>query len=196
MIETKKWSPGWVKKEKGVKVPVFHLRPGTVLERDEFEGDLEGRHNAGGVALYVIREIAREGITALADSPDDAETMIALVEQDHDLQTKKDGAEPMDAKAKAQLREVFDILQKHWPDYRDAVAQNARHNNLLPTLAFMRWCDGWENLTDADGEPVEYSRNARGEIPDDVLRRIPALMLRAAGLEAYQVQYGRGQAKN
>lgn len=196
MIERLSWSPAWVKKEKGAKVPVFFLRPGSVLERDEFEGELEGRYNAAGVLPFQLREIAREGIKALADNPDDAELMIELIERDYTIEAGQDGAEALSAKDRARMKDVTEILQKHWPDYRAAREQNARHNNYLPTLAFMRWCDGWENVTDSAGEAVPYERDDRGDIPDAVLRRVPAIMMRAAGFEAYQLQYGRAQAKN
>ena len=196
MIERQSWSPQWVKKEKGKALPVFFLRPGTVLERDEFEAELEGRYGAAGVLPFQLREIAREGIKALAASPDDAETMIELIERDYAIETGQDGAEPLTVKDKARLKDVTEILQKHWPDYRAAREQNSRHNNYLPTLAFMRWCDGWENVTDRDGETVAYERDDRGDIPDAVLRRVPAIMMRGAGFEAYQLQYGRAQAKN
>lgn len=177
--------PAWLAEE--ASPPKFHIRAGSIMERDEFEGQLEGE-DAGAVYPFQMQQAAIEGLTALL-SEDEAAGLVELVRADM-------GGEDLSPADRAKLKTTADLLTKHWPEYRELRQREARRNNLLRTLAFMRWCDGWENVTDDAGQPVAYERDRLGVIPDEVLRRIPFLLLRAAGWEAYARQYGRIEAKN
>lgn len=201
MITRQEFTPSWARKGKKDARPVYYLRPATVLDRDEFEAELSGRYRAGQVAPHQYRDIAIDGIRALVQG-EDADKLVELVQSVHSARQDAlaAGRMPDDAALspaeRAEMKAVEDILTKHWPDYQAAVEQEAKRNQVLPTLAFMRWCDGWKNVTGEDGKPVDYERDPLGEIPEDVLRRLPRIAMRAAGLEAYYLQYGRGEAKN
>lgn len=186
--------PGGDKGKQAVKPaapPVFLLEAGSIVSRDQFEAELEGKYGAGMVLSFHLLEAALDGLRALLG--DDATEIEELLRAD--LAATSD-AEQLTPQEKAKVKAATEILAKHWPEYAALVERESRRSRLLPTLAFVQWCKGWENLVDANGEPIEYARSATGEIADELLRRVPFVMLRAAGLEAYGVQYGRTQAKN
>lgn len=180
------YTPTWLAEEEDK--PVFHLRCGTVFERDSFEGELDGRWRAGVVLQFMIQEAAVSGIEALMPG-DEGKALVELVRAEA-------GGEALSPAEQAKVRRAIQVLEEHWPDYRLLVEQEARRNRLLPTLAFAQWCDGWENLKDEEGELVPYERSLIGKIPDDLLRRVPFTILRAVGLEAYSRQYAGTFRKN
>lgn len=196
MRETIHYTPHWLEaavgddKKARAKLPSFTLRMGSVLERESLDGELEGTHRAQQVASWLMLEAAINGIRALLD-PADAEQMEALLRSAHGA----DGAQ-MSSVELGQVQEAEGILSEHWPEYRHLAEQNAQHDRLAPVLAFQRYCTGWENVKDGNGKPVVYERNARGDIPDHVLRRVPPIMIRAAGFKAFNLQYGMGEEKN
>ncbi len=181
------FTPTWlVDKDEPGKSPRFFLKLASILDRDQFDAELDGVHRAAEVASFQLRDIAIEGLTALLG--EEAADLVGLVLAQY-------GGETLPSDEMARLKTVFDILSEHWPEYRAAREQEARRNRILPTLAFVRWCDGWENLTDKDGKAIEYARE-KAAIPDGTLRRISPIVLRAVGLEAYRVQFGQGTAGN
>ena len=181
------FTPKWlVNEEEPGKQPRFFLTLATIIDRDQFDAELDGVYRAAEVPNFQLRDIAIEGLNALLG--DDAPDLVGLVLAQY-------GGEVLPADEMAKLKAAFDILAQHWPEYRAAREQEARRNRALPTLAFIRWCEGWENLTDKDGKPVEYARE-KGTIPDDLLRRVNPLIMRSVGLEAYRVQYGLSMAGN
>lgn len=188
MIGTLAFTPSWLRKGKKEKWPVYHLRPGDLLERDEFEAEMEGRHRAGEVMAFQMRDAAIEGISALVEG-NDGEALKDVIHAEF-------SGETLSPAEKARAAEVTDILAEHWPDYRFLLEQQARRNRILPTLAFRRWCDGWERVKGADGELLEFERGRLGEIPESVMVKLAPPELRIAGLEAYALQYGRNQSKN
>ena len=188
MLERITFTPKWLADAEGEAKPAFSLRAGSVLERDKFEAELEGEHRAGLVLSFQLLEAALGGLQALLE-PDAAEPLVALVQSEF-------GGEDLSPTEKAQVKGATDILAEHWPPYRSLVEQEARRNALLPTLAFVRYCDGWENVKDDDGATVEYGRDKLGQLDASALRSIPFAQIRSAGLEAYKLQYGRHQAKN
>lgn len=203
MIEPIRFTPPWLvpaapagggKKGSGkiAPVPVFLLKAGTILERDQFEAELEGRHAAGMVLSFHLLEAAVGGLRALLGKEDAAE-IEDLLRSDYSAAAGDGSLSPQE---RAKVKGATEILAKHWPDYSALVEQEARRSQILPTLAFVQWCSGWENVTDQDGAPVEYARGATGEIDDALLRRVPFTMIRSAGMAAYGLQYGRSQAKN
>lgn len=168
--------------------PVFHLRVGALSERDLFEATLDGEYDAAPVYDFILRAAALAGTVALGG--DDAAALTDLVSADFG----DDGEiSPVD---RATLDGLYEILLDHWPDYRSLRKQAARRQKLMPTLAFVTWCTGWENVTDSRGVSVEFAVGATGKPSDECLRRIPDLMLAIAGSEALAMQYGRGEEKN
>lgn len=181
--------PPWMRDRKSP--PTFQLRTVSTLERDAFEAELEGVHNAGAVYDVVVRDITMAGVRALA-SADDQGRLIDLLDQEAAL----DKGEELAPEEAALLRGMREVLAQHWPEYRTVQAQISRRNKLLPTLAFMTFCTGWENVTGNDGKPLAFSTNQLGQIDEDALRKVPHIMLHVTGMEAYAMQYGSGEAKN
>jgi hypothetical protein len=180
------FTPAWLAERD--PAPVFFLRAASILDRDAFEAELEGRYRAGMVPGFLMLDAAIAGVRALVDG-DDAEALIELIRAEY-------GGEKLPPEEQVKVKAATEILAAYWPDYAAGVEQEARRNAVLPTLAFLRWVDGWENLTGKDGEEIDYARSPRDGIADDLLRRIDPSTLRAAGLRAYAVQYGRTEAKN
>ncbi|VWX56719.1 hypothetical protein [Sphingorhabdus sp. 109] len=187
--KTTPYSPPWLRDRKNP--PTFHLRTASTLERDAFEAELEGVHNAGAVYDVVVREITIAGVRALA-AEDDQGRLIDLLDQEAAL----DKGDELSTEEAALLRGLREVLSLHWPEYRAIQAQVSRRNKLLPTLAFMTFCSGWSDVTGNDGEPLKFATNALGQIDEDVLRRVPHIMLHVTGMQAYSMQYGSGEAKN
>jgi len=188
-LEKISFTPEWLKPKAGEaadSVPVFQIALATVIERDQFDAELEGTYRAGEIARFQLRDVAIEGIEALLG--EDGGELVALLQSQY-------AGEDMSPIEEAKLKTATDILAESWPDYAAAREQEARRNRILPTLAFVRWCHGWDNLSDVHGEPLAYER-VKNTIPDAVLRRVPPIMIRSVGVEAYRQQYGQGQAGN
>ncbi|MEQ5789082.1 hypothetical protein J3454_14390 [Erythrobacter sp. NFXS35] len=180
------------------KGPGFRIRMASLIERGEFDAELDGRHSAASVPNFVMLETAIAGVGALLEG-DEAEEITQLLRSFHsEAGAKDDGGERAGASAteRAQIAQVEDVLKKSWPAYRQLIEQSARYRNLMPLLAFQRFVDGFENVTGTDGKLVEFERDANGQIPDTVLRRIHPALLYAVGNRAYSFQYSVGEEKN
>ena len=186
-MERTTFTPKWLVNEaEPDKSPRFFITLATILDRDQFDAELDGVYRAGEVPAFQLRDVAIAGLNALLG--EDAPELVGLVLSQY-------GGEALPPDEMARLKAAFDVLAVHWPEYRAAREQEARRNRVLPTLSFVRWCEGWENVQDKDGTPIEYARE-KGVIPDAVLRRINPLVLRAVGVEAYRVQFGMAMAGN
>lgn len=173
--------------------PGFRIRMASLLERGEFDAELEGRHGAAPVPAFVMLDTAIAGVNALLEE-DEAAQLAELLRSFHgDAGTER--AE-VSKEERAQIAEIEEVLGKSWPAYRKLVEQNARWRNLMPLLAFQRFVEDWDNLEGMDGQPVPFERGKDGLIPDAVLRRIHPALLYAAGNRAYNFQYGAGEEKN
>ena len=173
-----RWSPEWVI---GDDKPVFLLRAGNVLEREMMEAELAGVHMAGEVRAYELREAIVSGFRALAG--DAADELVALT-------VAQFGGEPLDALDQAKLAETLTQLAQHWPPYKLLLAQQHRRNAMIPIVAFRRFCCGWENVA------VPFGKGADGLVDLGPLSAIDGLVLKLAGLEAWNMQHGGGQRKN
>lgn len=188
MIESRHFTPAWLSAMPVEAKPVFLLRRGTVLERDELEAELDGRYQAGEVYRFVLSELAQKGIRELLPG-DDVEQLVQSVQahfSDQELSVEE----------RAEAKAALDVLARHYPEYKVALEQEARRNRILPTLAFMRFCTGWENVRDRQGEPIPFARDTLGEIAAASISRIDTMALRAAGIRAFELQYGWAEAKN
>jgi len=172
----------------------FRIRMGSLIERGEFDAELDGRYSAGPVPAFIMLDTAIAGVRALLED-DEANEIEELLRSVHGSSEEGEASEigPVE---RQQVAEVQAVLAISWPDYRQLVERNARYRQLLPLLAFQRWCDGWENLKGTDGKPVEYSRDKAGNIPESTLRRIAPALIYAAGNRAYNFQYASGEEKN
>lgn len=173
--------------------PGFKIRMASLLERGEFDAELEGRHQAAPVPAFVMLDTAIAGVGALL--ADEADELVELLRSFHgDASADDRGA--VSKEERAQIAEIEAILTKSWPPYRQLIEQNARYRNLMPLLAFQRFIDDFENVTGMDGKPVDFARDKAGAIPDAVLRRIHPALVYAAGNRAYNFQYAGGEEKN
>lgn len=194
MLTLHPFTPRWLqpregdKLPKGKKPPVFHLVAGSILERDQFEAEMEGRHHAGMVLSYQLLQAAEEGLAALL-----GERSAELTDL---LRADFSGGDSLPVLEQAKIKEATEILARHWPDYGALVQRESRRSQILPTLAFAQWCRGWDHVQDDSGKAVDYARTSLDEIDDALLRRVPFTMIRAAGMTAYALQYGRAQEKN
>lgn len=183
--------PGGKKKDTR---PGFKIRMASLIERGEFDAELDGRHSAAAVPAFVMLDTAIAGVGALLEG-DEAEEIAQLLRSFHS--DAGDGERAgASAAERAQIAAVEEVLKKSWPAYRQLIEQSARYRNLMPLLAFQRFVDGWENVTGTDGKPVEFARDASGQIPDALMRRIHPALIYAAGNRAYSFQYAVGEEKN
>lgn len=181
------YTPHWIPEEAEIK-PSFSIRAGSVIEREQFEAELDGKYRAGRVFSWQVMEIAVAGVSTLLPG-DEGQALIELIRADQSGQT-------LSPEERAKFKQVIDILAEHWPEYREAAEQEARRASILPTLAFLSFVDGWDNVTDADGVPIAYSRDVLGHIPNDIQRRLKMTEMRGAGMAAYRYQYGEMNVKN
>lgn len=174
-----RYTPPWHRNEE--KAPVYLLRAGTVIEREQLEAELAGALLAGPVWPWELQEAVLAGFRELGG--EDAEALIALAEAD------QAGALESDAE-KRQLAEALEILAQYWPPYRRLREQQARRNALIPAIAFRHFCVGWENI-----DPP-FKRGFDQKLTAEAMGLVDPLDLRAAGMRAYNLQYGGGEEKN
>jgi len=202
--ESVAFTPSWLEGRKDA--PVFRLRAGDVIERGQMEAELSGKYQAGKVWDFELRQAAIGGVTELLRE-DAAERDRALELINAELEFEIDRAravttgdkgpeDPLSADDRRQLVEIRKILEEHWPDYRDLLAQQARRREIAPIVALQRFCTGWENCRSEAGEPVPFERSADGRVKGSAIAALSSLEMIAAGNRAYGLQYGHGERKN
>ena len=169
-------------------VPAFFLRPGSVIERDMLEAELAGDYLAARVFGSEFARAFAEGISVLMADDPGRDTLLALAAAEQNLE---DGAQlaPDERQLLAGAREV---LSEHWPEYRALVKQANRRHQLLPLVAFRRFCTGWENIEEAR----LWAAGPDKLVTLEAARSIPVLLMKLAGLQAYGMLYAGGEAKN
>lgn len=173
------FTPKWIE---GPGAPIFLIRAGDVIERELFEAILSGPvYNAGEVWPWEKHGALVEGIAAIGG--EDAPQLIALAE----ASMQEVLADPQE---KALLAQVTALVAQHFPPYRALVEQDIRRRGILPVAAFCRYCTGWENVD------AEMKRGVDGMIDASAIATIDPIMLRSAGMEAYNRQYGISARKN
>ncbi|MEO1221580.1 MAG: hypothetical protein AAFY42_09575 [Pseudomonadota bacterium] len=174
--------------------PRFRIRMGSLLERAEFDAELDGKHQASPVPPFMMLEAAIAGVAALLDDAAAAE-ITELLRSFHGAPDGEEATE-LSPQEKAQVSEVQSILSDSWPPYNRLVERAVRYRKLVPLLALQRWVDDWENVTGIDGEPLTFERDKAGNIPDHVLRRLDLALIFAVGNRAHNFQYAVGEEKN
>lgn len=187
-----RYTPPWVQDS---DPPVFFLRAGTVIERELFEADLAGRFNARVVYAHELRDAMLSGLRQFADA-DDLDRLMAVALAGLSGKLENDADTAVYSALETQMRE-------NWPPYHALCQRLETRRALIPTLAFMKFCTGWEFVFAADTpdgeapEPLVYARDGIGLVDQDVMRRLDPLMMRAAGNQAYQMLgVMPGQRKN
>lgn len=162
----------------------FMLRAGDVIERGELEAELT-EFGAGRVYDFQLKEAFEAAVAALLkDTPDDVERIreiSAMVEE---------GAE-VSPEDRALLDAAIAVVQTAWPAYRALTKQAARRSELIPTLAFQRFCTGWEGK-----DLPDVRKGMDGLVTLDVMQELPPYLLRAAGMRAYQLLWVVGSVGN
>jgi hypothetical protein len=168
--------------------PVYHLRVGSVIERASFEAELAGEHRAGEVAPWDLALALAEGIAALLAEAPDRDRVLELAAADN--------LDELSADDRQLIKEVTEVISEHWPAYRALVAQQERRRQILPVLAFRRFCKGWENVNRFDGSAVIHSASVDGMVSLEALAGLPPMELKLAGIRAFNLLYGTGEAGN
>lgn len=181
-----KWQAPWAE---GPADPVYYFKPATVEERELFESEASG-FRAGRVFPWDLQNAFFGGLKALL--PDDPENIDRLTE----INQRAAAGEEISPAEMAELQEVTDALTQYWPAYRSLVEQAARREAIMPVLAVRRFMQGWERVTDADGQPVVLKRGIDGRVSDDCMKVMDAITIRTLGLTIYNHLYAVGAEKN
>lgn len=186
--ETVPFTPPWL--EGAADAPVFHLRAGSTIERGQMCAQLDGPLQAAKVWSHQLQDAQLKGIDALfADDPE-YDRLVAL------FSAEAEEAAAFSDDDKQLIEQVTKLLVAHWPDFADLVAQMQRRRELVPIVALTRFCVGWDNVRDVDGELVPFEADRNGHVTDRALRRVQELNLLAAGNRAFNLQFGGGEEKN
>lgn len=186
--ETVPYTPEWL--QGAVDAPVFHLRAGSTIERGQMCAQLDGPLQAAKVWSHQLQEAQLKGLeTLFADDPE-YDRLVTL------FSAEADEAKAFTDDDKQLIEQATRLLVQHWPDFADLVAQMQRRRELVPIVALTRFCAGWDNVRDAEGEMVPFETDRNGHVADRALRRVQELDLLAAGNRAYAMQFGAGEEKN
>ncbi|MBD3747352.1 MAG: hypothetical protein IE932_14185 [Sphingopyxis terrae] len=169
--------PHWLRDQPNP--PAFHLRAGSTIERELLEAELAGEYRAGRVWPFELAQILSDAFRAMGG--DDTPTLIDLVQRE--LAFTTGAGEKLTDAEQATLDAARQVAIEHWPDYAALVAQMQRRETLLPILAFRRFCAGWDNAGTA------FLRGVGGFVADSAMKKLKPLYIRAAGIEAYNLQY-------
>jgi hypothetical protein len=186
--------------------PAFWLRPGNVIERDMLEAELAGEYRAARVFGSDLARAFVDGVsTLLADDTEACAALLALHAAERELdrenaEAAKAKGEPLADEERRQLpaadRQLLagarEQLTEHWPDYRSLIAQANRRTQILPLVAFRRFCTGWENIEEA----APFAVGPDKLVTLQAVGSIPFMLMKLAGRQAYGMLYGGGQAKN
>lgn len=166
---------------------VFMLRAGDVIERGEIEADL-AELGAGRVFDFQIEEAFDAGLSALLkDHPDH----LARVREVAAAQAALGPGEQLPMDEQGLLDGAREIVKANWAPFRSLIGQASRRNELVATLAFQRFCTGWK------GEDLpDYRTSIDGRVDLEVMAQVPPVLIRLAGLRAYQALYATDQEGN
>lgn len=162
----------------------FMLRAGDVIERGEFEADLS-ELGAGRVFDFQLEEAFLSGVEALLAGDTDA---IGRIRDISAAMASEDTITPDD---QALMDGTRELVKQHWPAYAILMKQVSRRGELIPTLAFQRFCTGWEG----EGFP-EYRKGIDQLVTLECIGEVPPILVRLAGMRAYQMLWATGQEKN
>jgi len=143
------------------------------------EAELAGPLRAREVFDFQLGKAFETGVTSLlAAMPDEAARLIEAEE------ALRRGDEISD-EDRQMVIDARDVLTEHWPAYRALIGQASRRTQLLPLVAFRRFCTGWEG----DGLPA-FARGIDNQVDMTVTGELPDMERRAAGAFGYALQYG------
>lgn len=170
------------------EAPAFYLRPGDPIERELFEAELAGDYRAGRVFQTDLHRAFCDGVsTLMADDPG-RDTLLALAAAEQGL----DEGETLQPDERQLLEGARNVLADHWPEYRALLAQANRRHQLLPLVAFRRFCKGWENVEGA----APFALGPDRLVTLEATGSIPRALMKMAGFEAYAMLQAGQHAKN
>lgn len=171
-------------REKEAKPPVYMIKPGTVIEREQLEAELAGpRWRAPRVFVFQELDAFANGIRALLPEGDDRARLLELVEH-------RRAGDELDAADEAVLLEADRIVMGAWPEYQMLLEFKSRRAHITPLLAFMTFVKGWKNV------PSTYAAGMDGRVSESALSGVQQNDLRLVGLHVYNLLYAGGQEKN
>lgn len=179
ITEPVRFTPKWLAGR--ADAPVYLLRAGSLIERGQLEAELRGRYQAGLVDPAELMEVASAGAAVLWKGDAALDRILALLTADDDERTDDD---------RVFMTEVGRLLTAHWPDYAVLSEQSQRRIELVPLLAFQRFCVGWENVAAA------FVVGRDGRVSDESMRAIPDPEMKMAGLQAWRLLWGMEQEGN
>lgn len=184
------WTPPWLKYRPGA--PTFLFRGAAFLEREALEAELETL-GAGVVYDFQLTAAFKAGVAELLAGDPDGAAQLCDIRSAADA----DGRGALSASDLAMLVGAEEVLAEHWPAFAVLNKRAARRSAFYPVIAFQRWCVGWSNVKSAtgDGEAV-FALGFDGRVSEAAMQQVDPMLIRIAGLHAYELQHGGGQAKN
>ena len=173
--------PSW--READEKPPRYFFRAASVIERSQIEAELSGEYEAGRVFSFEVVTAFRNGLNALLEGDPELDRLLELV------QSESDGV-ALAGEDRQALVEARAVLVRHWPEYRELIAQQERRKEIAPVLLFRRLCIGWENVY------VTFERGKDKLIPETVLAQIDPIEMIGAGNFAYGLLYAGSEERN
>lgn len=159
---------------------------------------------ADSAALIALRDAAEQAGLAVdeialrlapllvqrATTADDGDQAAALDGEIAALRAEMAAAQLSPAQ-RAQLEQLDAMLRQHHPPYARAQERAQLWTNMAPRVAANMFLVGWANAMDADGAPLSF-RRVMGEVPDELLDRLPAGHLLAIGVEIMGAMFPSG----
>lgn len=165
----------------GDGAPVYLVRPATRRDRINFhaamlEAGIQYQDDAK------LRTTLREAVKALGDT--DADALLALIDSVDALVA---AGEPVPDDMRAHLNELEEAAIEGWPAYARVIAGRTRWHMTAPLIAAARFLVGWERVD------LPF-RRVGGQVPDDLLDRLPEDDVRAIG-QAALATFGVAEAE-
>lgn len=188
------FTPPWYEELTSNK-PVFYLRAGSIADRAQYEADLDAE--TGGQIFPAQKDLAfQAGVEELLKDqegqPENTETRAKLFE----LLAQIRGGETVSAKDRTFFNQAWDAIASEWPDLKALIRREALRDRMLPGLALLHFCTGFENVKDANGEPLTFEADNQGRLKEEVLLKIDPSDLWLVGQAAHNLQWGRSVEKN
>lgn len=163
--------------------PKYYFRAASVIERSQIEAELSGEFEAGRVFTFEVVTAFRNGLNALLEGDPELDHLLELVA------SEAEGVVIAGDDRQA-LVEARAVLVRHWPEYRELIAQQERRKEIAPVLLFRRLCIGWNNVD------VDFALGKDKLVPEAVLAKIDPMEMIGAGNFAYGLLYAGNEDRN
>lgn len=164
--------PGY---EESENPPIYKLRPTTLMERFQFRARL----TAAGIAVVTRDALFAAIRKAIVMIEDGAVLFGDLVDA---VELAQDNGPKLSAEDVDLFGELMTTLRATSPSLRQTEANHQFYFDAAPIVAVQMFLDGWENLADAEGQPLPFRRDANGVV-EPVMASMPGLDLKLVGYE-------------